>query len=62
MFLVFLLGCAIDGGNRGFASNMLALLAPTGSLGVWGRGASNSSAPSGGPSLYIAVGDAWLLP
>ncbi len=34
----------------------------TGSLGVWGRGASDSSVPSGGPSLYVAVGDAWLLP
>ncbi len=30
--------------------------------GVWGRGASNSLVPSGGPSLHIAVGDAWLLP
>ncbi len=34
----------------------------TGSLGVWGRGASDSLVPSGGPSLYVAVGDAWLLP
>ena len=34
----------------------------TGSLGVWGRGASNSLVPSGGPSPYVAVGDAWLLP
>ncbi len=28
----------------------------TGSLGVWGRGASNSLVPSGGPSLHVAVG------
>ncbi len=34
----------------------------TGSLRVWGRGASNSLVPSGGPSLHVAVGDAWLLP
>ncbi len=34
----------------------------TGSLGVWGRGASNSLVPSGGPSVRIAVGAAWLLP
>ena len=27
----------------------------TGFLGVWGRGASNSLVPSGGPSLYVAV-------
>ncbi len=28
----------------------------TGSLGVWGRGASNSLVPSGGPRLHVAVG------
>ncbi len=28
----------------------------TGSLGVWGRGASNSLVPSGGPSLHVAMG------
>ncbi len=37
----------------------------TGFLGVWGRGvrgASNSLEPSSGPSPYVAVGNAWLLP
>ncbi len=37
----------------------------TGSLTVWGRGASDGLVPSGGPSLYvavIAVGDACITP